>query len=276
VAVLSAGGAIAPERLDRPFQDPLVRRLFPPLATGVHWGLERTERALAALGDPHRGYACLHVGGTNGKGSVTCTLASVLHRAGHRTGAYTSPHLCSFRERIMIDGRPLSERALLSYAEEVGPVVVGCGLTFFEAVTVLALHVFAREGVGMAVLEVGLGGRLDATNVVRPEVAAVTNVARDHAEFLGDTLEEIAAEKGGIIKPDVPFVTAEPSGPSLDVLTRIARARRAPMTRVEPDAVRPGCSTGCRKRRGRPATRWSRASRAWNTTGVTRFSRSRV
>ena len=140
----SRAGAIAstlaPERLDRPFADPLAGRLFPPLATGVHWGLERTEEALEALGNPHRAYATVHVGGTNGKGSVTCTVASVLTRAGHRAGCYTSPHLCSFRERILVDGRPLPEEELVRYADEIRDVVVRCRLTFFEAVTVLAMH----------------------------------------------------------------------------------------------------------------------------------------
>jgi len=237
VAGLTAMSTIAPDRLDRPFADPLVGRLFPPLATGVHWGLERTQRALDALGDPHRAYETVHVGGTNGKGSVTSTVASVLHREGHRTGCYTSPHLCSFRERILIDGRPLTEEELLTYAADVRDSVVRFGLTFFEAVTVLAMHAFAREGVEAAVLEVGLGGRLDATNVVRPQVAAVTNVALDHADFLGSTLSEIAREKAGIMKPGVPFVTAESPGETLELLRRCATRVGAPFTAVDPDAI---------------------------------------
>lgn len=228
---------MAPERLDRPFQDPLVRKLFPPLATGVHWGLERTERALAALGHPHRAYPTLHVGGTNGKGSVTTTLSSVLRRQGHRAGCYTSPHLCSFRERILVDGRPLDEDTLLGYAREIHDAVVGSGLTFFEAVTVLAFHVFAREGVDFAVMEVGLGGRLDATNVIRPEVAAVTNVAMDHADFLGDTLEQIAREKAGIMKAGVPFVTAEQAPGSRRVFEDVAEELGVRVSYVESDSV---------------------------------------
>lgn len=231
---LTAPLPLAPERLDRPFSDPLVGRLFPPLATGVHWGLERTERALEALGDPHRGYATVHVGGTNGKGSVASTAASVLSRAGHRTGCYTSPHLCSFRERILVDGRPLAEEALLGYADDVRDAIVRFGLTFFEAVTVLAMHAFREEGVEIAVMEVGLGGRLDATNVIRPEVTAVTNVAMDHADFLGDTLEQIAREKAGIMKPGVPFVTAE-AGPDIrKLLRRLAVERGVPFVVAEP------------------------------------------
>ncbi|NNL29503.1 MAG: hypothetical protein HKO77_00700, partial [Gemmatimonadetes bacterium] len=196
----AAAATLAPERLDRPFSDALVSELFPPLATGVHWGLERTEGALKALGDPHRAYASLHVGGTNGKGSVASSLASVLTRAGHRTGCYTSPHLCTFRERILVDGRPLAESEIRRYAAEIRDVVVEHDLTFFEAVTVLCMYAFRAEEVEIAVMEVGLGGRLDSTNVVSPEVAAVTNVAMDHADYLGDTLEKIAREKAGIIK----------------------------------------------------------------------------
>jgi dihydrofolate synthase/folylpolyglutamate synthase len=238
VGALSDTPRVAPDRLDRPWADPLVPRLFPPLATGVHWGLERTERALEAIGDPHLACPTLHVGGTNGKGSVTCTLASVLQAGGWRTGCYTSPHLCSFRERMLVDGSALSEDALLSYADDLRDVVVRYGLTFFEAVTVLAFHAFAREGVGIAVIEVGLGGRLDATNVLRPDVTAVTNVAMDHADYLGDTLPQIATEKAGIMKPGVPFVTAEQDPELLDLFARLARTEGAPLTRLDPEALR--------------------------------------
>ncbi len=235
---LSRSRLLAPERLDRPFADPLVGRLFPPLATGVHWGLERTERALAALGDPHRAYATVHVGGTNGKGSVTSMTAAALRASGRRTGCYTSPHLCSFRERMLVDQRPLPEELLLEHADEVRDVVVRFGLTFFEAVTVLAMLAFARQGVEIAVMEVGLGGRLDATNVLRPEVAAVTNVALDHADYLGDTLSEIAREKAGIMKPGVPFLTAERDPEIVALFAGLARAVGCPFGRVEPEAVR--------------------------------------
>ncbi len=229
-------GILAPERLDRPFADPLVAKLFPPLATGVHWGLERTERALDALGDPHRAYPIIHVGGTNGKGSVVTTLSAVLNEAGTRAGCFTSPHLCSFRERVRVGRQALSEGALLTYAEEVRDAVLQFGLTFFEAVTVLGLHAFARERVEMAVVEVGLGGRFDATNVVLPEVSAVTNIAMDHGDYLGDTLAEIAFEKAGIMKAGVPFVTAETDDELLRLLRGFAGDRGVPLTAVDPIA----------------------------------------
>ncbi|MDX1646347.1 MAG: folylpolyglutamate synthase/dihydrofolate synthase family protein [Longimicrobiales bacterium] len=223
----------APDRLDIPFGDPLVRTLFPPLPKGVHWGLERMERALTALGDPHRAYATIHVGGTNGKGSVTSTVASVLLRAGHAAGCYTSPHLCSFRERMLVDGRPLRVAALEAYAADVREPIVRYRLTFFEAVTLLAMHAFREEGVEIAAMEVGLGGRLDATNVLRPEVTAVTNVAMDHADFLGNTLRQIAREKAGIMKEGVPFVTAERDPEVRELFSVLAAERGAPMVSVE-------------------------------------------
>ena len=229
---------LTPDRLDRPAGDPLVARLFPALPTGVHWGLERTELALASLGDPQTAFRSVHVGGTNGKGSVTATLASVLHTAGHRAAAYTSPHLCSFRERVLVDARPLDESKLLTYADDVREAVTRFGLTFFEAVTVLAFHAFRAEGVQVAAVEVGLGGRLDATNVLRPEVAAVTNVALDHADYLGDTLAEIAGEKAGIMKPGVPFVTAETDAAILELFRERGRALGVPVHEVGASAAR--------------------------------------
>ena len=208
--------------------------LFPGSPAVVDWGLERMEAALEELGNPHRRYRSLHVGGTNGKGSVASTWASVLTRHGHSTGLYTSPHLCSFRERIMIDGRPVAASRLAAAAFRLRPLADGLGMSFFEATTLLALHVFAEEGVESACVEVGLGGRLDATNVVTPAVTAITNVALDHQEYLGDTLEEIAREKAGIIKPGVPFITAEGRPGVLAALEARAAAVGAPFHRVEP------------------------------------------
>lgn len=222
------------ERLtDAPFADALAERLFPVLATGVQWGLGRTERALAQLGDPHRAYATLHVGGTNGKGSVTSTVGSVMQAAGRRTGVYTSPHLCSIRERMLINGDPIHDERLVAYADEATGPIMDHGLSFFEAVTVLAMYAFAREGVEIGVMEVGLGGRLDSTNVIHPEVTAITNVAMDHADYLGNTLEAIASEKAGILKKGVPFVTAESSPAILALLRERASSVGAPVTHVD-------------------------------------------
>ncbi|HSG50296.1 MAG TPA: folylpolyglutamate synthase/dihydrofolate synthase family protein [Longimicrobiales bacterium] len=223
----------APERLDRPFLDPLFDRLFPPLPAGVHWGLERVQGALAELGDPQDAAPALHVGGTNGKGSVAATLASVLSAAGHRVGLYTSPHLCSLTERFQLNGHPVAEELLIQAADEIRGVVVRHGLTFFEASTVLAFHLFAREAVDRQVVEVGLGGRLDATNVLVPQVSVLTNVAMDHADFLGDTLSAIAREKAGILKAGVPAVTAETGPEALSVFREVADTVGAPLHLVD-------------------------------------------
>ena len=194
--------------------------------------------ALDDLGNPHLRYPTFHIGGTNGKGSVAATLAAVLS-AGHvRAGLYTSPHLCSFRERFQISGHPAEEADLVAAGDEIRDVLVRHGLTPFEAATVLALHLFAREKVAVAVLEVGLGGRLDATNVVRPEVSVVTNVAMDHADFLGDTLDLIAAEKAGIAKKGVPFVTAETDPAVLDVFEDVCSDHGAPLHVLAPGGLR--------------------------------------
>ena len=228
------GGPPALLEAGLPASDPLARTLFPPLATGVEWGLERTVSLLAAVGNPHLRYPSLHIGGTNGKGSVSATLASVLREGGMRVGLYTSPHLCSFAERIQVDGVPAGAESLLETADELRPHFVRLGPTFFEAATVLALTHFARVGVDIAGREVGLGGRLDATNVVRPLVTAVTNVAMDHADYLGPTLEDIAREKAGIAKAGIPLLTAEPDL-RLRALFRSAAARvGAPFRPVDP------------------------------------------
>ncbi len=201
----------------------LVRELFPRLTGGIRWGLARTERLLASVGDPQRAFRSLHVGGTNGKGSVCASLDATLRADGRRVGLYTSPHLCSFRERIRLDGEPLGEAALLDAARRLWPAVEAERPSFFEATTALAFLALAEAGAEVVVAEVGLGGRLDSTNVLVPEVVVLTNVALDHRQYLGDTLEAIAGEKAGIIKPGVPVVTAERS----ESIRAIFRARAA-------------------------------------------------
>src|SRR5688500_2691643 len=202
---MSAKAADAP--LDYPR---LVRELFPRLTGGIRWGLDRTQRMLADAGDPQRAYPVIHVGGTNGKGTVCAVAESVLRAAGLRTGLYTSPHLTSFRERVRVNGAPISEAALLASANRLWPSIEREAPSFFEATTAIAFDAFARAGVDVGVVEVGLGGRLDATTVVAPEVAVVTHVTIDHVDFLGSDPAGIAREKAGIAKPGVPFLTAEP------------------------------------------------------------------
>lgn len=216
--------------------DPLFDELFPHAPHGIQWGLERMEAFLRDTGDPHLGIPCVHVGGTNGKGSVASTVATVLDSAGHRVGLYTSPHLCSFRERFQIGGVPVGDDELRELAGELDPEIRRHSLTFFEAATGLAFHLFRKKGVEVSVIEVGLGGRLDATNVVDPFLTAITNVDLDHCDYLGSTLDEIAMEKAGIIKSGIPLLTAEPDDRIRSVFSARCEALGAPFTSVGCDA----------------------------------------
>lgn len=180
-----------------------------PRVTTIKFGLETTRALLRGLGDPHSVMPVVHVGGTNGKGSVVALVASALAAAGWRTGVYTSPHLVSFRERIAVGGVPIGEAAVAMWAERLRPEVERLGATFFEATTAIAFADFAARGAEIAVVEVGLGGRLDSTNVVRPIASVVTKIEMDHQKYLGETLELIAREKAWIAKPGAPFVIGE-------------------------------------------------------------------
>lgn len=196
--------------------------LYPRLTT-IKFGLDTTRRLLSALGNPHEVFATVHIGGTNGKGSVATLVAAALARQGHRVGLYTSPHLVSFRERIRVDGIPISRDAVATWTEHLRLLADETSATFFEMTTAIAFADFAARGAEIAVVEVGLGGRLDSTNVVTPLVSAVTHIALDHMKYLGDTLEQIAREKAGIAKPGVPFVIGEPD-PALAALLAEAAA----------------------------------------------------
>ena len=212
--------------------DPLPDELFPNIPRGIQWGLGRMEAFLRDTGDPHIAIPCVHIGGTNGKGSVASTVASVLNCAGHRAGLYTSPHLCFFRERFEINGDAVGEDELRALARELDPEIRRHALTFFEAATGLAFHLFREKAVDVSVIEVGLGGRLDATNVVTPFLTAITNVDLDHCDYLGSTLSEIALEKAGIIKSGVPLLTAEPDERIRAVLAATCDSFGAPFVHV--------------------------------------------
>lgn len=184
--------------------------LFARVSGGWKLGLDTTRALLASIGNPHDGLRVLHVGGTNGKGSVVSTLDALLRAQGLRVGRYTSPHLVDFRERIVVDGMPIGEDAVVDFIARWTPEVERLGATFFEATTCMALDHFARAHVDVVVLEVGLGGRLDSTNVVVPDASAVTSIGLDHQQYLGNTTQAIAVEKAGIFKRDVPAVIGEP------------------------------------------------------------------
>ncbi|MDX2059277.1 MAG: folylpolyglutamate synthase/dihydrofolate synthase family protein [Gemmatimonadales bacterium] len=194
-----------------------------PRTTTIKFGLDRTERLLERLGNPHLVMPTIHIGGTNGKGSVTTLVAAALSAAGWRVGVYTSPHLVDFRERITVAGVPISEAAVATWTEVLHDEVEALGATFFEASTAIAFADLAARGAEIAVIEVGLGGRLDSTNVVRPVASGVTKIAMDHQKYLGDTLEAIAREKAWIAKPGVPFVIGERDPEVVAVLKEEAR-----------------------------------------------------
>jgi dihydrofolate synthase/folylpolyglutamate synthase len=195
-----------------------------PRTTTVKFGLETTRALLDNLGNPHEVFPTIHIGGTNGKGSVTTLVAAALRAAGLRVGVYTSPHLISFRERIQVDGVPISAEAVAAWTTRLEPLIRERKATFFEATTAIALADFAARGVDLAVVEVGLGGRLDSTNVLAPLVSAVTKIEKDHMKYLGETLERIAREKAGIAKPGVPFVIGETRPRLVEVMRQEAQA----------------------------------------------------
>ncbi|HVM96852.1 MAG TPA: folylpolyglutamate synthase/dihydrofolate synthase family protein, partial [Candidatus Acidoferrales bacterium] len=196
---------------------------------GMDFKLERIERALTTLGEPHKKYPTIHIAGTNGKGSVAAMLHAIFAAAGYAVGLYTSPHLVSFTERIRVGNREIQATEVVDLYREVHAATAaqGLGLTFFEVVTVMAFLFFARQRVPLAVIETGLGGRLDATNVVEPELAVITTIGLDHQEFLGDTLESVAYEKAGIIKPSRLLIAGKMPAAAADVVGRIAAERRA-------------------------------------------------
>lgn len=195
--------------------------------------LDRVRRLLALLGDPHLGYYKLHIAGTKGKGSVAAMCASALGAAGHRTGLYTSPHLIDFTERIQVDGQPIAPARLVDIVDLLREPAAGIQeISTYELITALAFVYFEQEQVDFAVIEVGLGGRLDATNVIEPEVAAITALSLDHTQFLGETLEEIAREKAGIIKQGVPLVLAPQRPEAERVVAEVAAEQGAPLLKV--------------------------------------------
>ncbi|MBN1201197.1 MAG: bifunctional folylpolyglutamate synthase/dihydrofolate synthase [Anaerolineae bacterium] len=198
--------------------------------------LERPRAVLAALDNPQDRYPVVHITGTKGKGSVGAMCASAFQAAGLRTGLYSSPHLQDFRERFRINNRLIAPDDLTALINEMRPVIEAVpDITWFEVTTALAFLYFARQQVEVAVIEVGLGGRLDATNVVTPVVSVITSLSYDHTHLLGDSLASIAREKGGIIKPGVPVVTAPQSPEALDVLAGIAAEHHAPLTLIGHD-----------------------------------------
>ena len=192
-------------------------------------GLERVEEFCRLLGNPHNDYHTIHIAGTNGKGSTSHMMASVLQQAGYRVGLFTSPHLKDFRERVRVDGEMISEQEVVGFVERNLPEIKRLGLSFFEITAAMAFEHFARQDVEVAVIETGLGGRLDATNIITPLVSVITNIGLDHTDLLGSTLQAVAAEKAGIIKCGVPVVLGERSEEYNDIFVKRAEELSAPL-----------------------------------------------
>lgn len=213
--------------------------LFALKARGVSFGIDRMRSFAAGLGHPERAVPLIHVAGTNGKGSVAAMVAAILRAAGLRTGLYTSPHLVRLGERVQVDGVALTDAEIMAFTRELMPLAERLeaakpdwGPSFFEFMTAMAFLQFARSGCDAAVIEVGLGGRLDATNIITPEVSVITSIGLDHCELLGHTFAEIAREKAGIIKPGVPVVMGRLPAEAEAVVRAVAAERGAPLTSV--------------------------------------------
>ncbi len=217
---------------------------------GIKLELSTIENILRFLNNPQKNYHIVHVAGTNGKGSTASYIASILKEAGFKTGIYTSPHLVRFNERICIDGKEISDHQVVKAYEAVKAVDMGKRkATFFEIATAMAFYHFSREKVEWAVIETGMGGRFDATNIVVPQVSLITNLSIEHTDYLGSTIKDLAREKGGIIKQNTPVVSAVSQPTGMEVIKNLARERRAPLYWFKKDF-------GARKLKGRTAIRY--------------------
>ena len=232
--------------LDSSYQE-TIDYLYALQKHGIKLALSNSLRLMEVTGNPHARIRTVHVAGTNGKGSTSALLAGILTAAGFRVGLYTSPHLISFPERIRIDGRQIPEDKVVELAQQIRSGYAGeaeMRPTFFEVTTTIAFAWFAQEQVDIAVIEVGMGGRLDATNVITPLVSVITNIGIEHTEYLGTTLAEIAAEKAGIIKPGIPVVTAEGQPEAAAVIERTAAVKGARVIRLEREFRAENVSSG--------------------------------
>jgi len=204
----------------------------------AEFNLDRMFALMEKLGNPQKKYPIIHVAGTKGKGSVSALCASALQAAGYKVGLYTSPHLSDYVERIQVDGEPISHEFMIELVEEIKPAVAKIPkLTTFEITTALGFLAFAKQGVNAAVIEVGLGGRLDATNIVTPKVSVITSLSYDHMAVLGDTLAKIAGEKAGIIKLGVPVISSPQKEEAIEVLERVAKLHDSTLTLIDRDVL---------------------------------------
>jgi dihydrofolate synthase / folylpolyglutamate synthase len=211
-------------------REEIIRHIFSLTARGIKYDLERMRTAVQRLGNPHTAYKSIHVAGTNGKGSTCAFIASILQCNGIRTGLYTSPHIVDFEERFIIDGKPVSIDTWLAVYQDIEPVIADLTLTFFEIATLVAFELFRRLQVEFAVFETGMGGRLDATNVITPQASVITSLDIDHTEYLGHDRLSIAREKLGIVKREVPLVMIRPHyEPVLELAQETCNQANAPL-----------------------------------------------
>ncbi len=210
-----------------------LQSMFSLRRFGIKLGLDTIQSMLQGLGSPQNMFASIHIAGTNGKGSIASALSSIFRTAGYRVGLYTSPHLVKFNERIRINGAPISDMDVLKAFEAVKQVYTGDREpTFFEYTTAMAFHEFARAKVEWAIVETGMGGRLDATNVLNPRLSIISNISLEHRQYLGNTIAEITSEKGGIIKRGVPVITGVNQKEAIEVLRNISQKQEAPLYRL--------------------------------------------
>ena len=209
--------------------DNLLAHLYGLRRLGIKVGLEHTNELLRRCGSPHRGLKTIHIAGTNGKGSTAAMIQAILRESGLKVGLYTSPHLIRFNERIRINGLPISDEYIIEFMAQFNSVIDAVEATFFEATTVLALHYFSNQEVDVAVIETGLGGRLDSTNVIDPELTIITSIDLDHQQLLGETLIDIAVEKAGIIKKQTPVLVCSQTPEVMDVIRKKAQESNSPI-----------------------------------------------
>ena len=208
----------------------ILKSLYELQRHGIKLGLEHTHRLLEFLGDPHKDLTLIHIAGTNGKGSTCAYIDSILRADGKKIGLYTSPHLIRFNERIKVNGIPIADHEIIAFMEHVGSTIKEIKSTFFETTTAMALDHFKRHSVDVAVIETGLGGRLDSTNVIKPDLVVINSISMDHMEILGNTIEKIAKEKAGIIKEKVPVISVAHSETVQKILCDKAQEKNTSIT----------------------------------------------
>ena len=216
----------------------ILKKLFKLQRLGIKVGLEHTKRLLEEIGNPHKYLKFIHIAGTNGKGTTCAILNKILIEHGMSVGLYTSPHLVRFNERIQINNEQISNEDIVSFMNKTIIQIKKINTTFFEATTAMAFDYFNKKLVDIAIIETGLGGRLDSTNVISPSVCAITSISFDHTDILGDSIEKITIEKAGIIKKNIPIVTFKQSGPIMDIITHQASIKKAPLFILNPHNIK--------------------------------------